>query len=238
MCSNYIPVSRRDRLLTFFGVERERDEEPVDTWPLGLAPFIRLAEDGSGFERIVDDGIFGLLPDFATELAFGRRTYNARSETVNRLPSFRESWSKGWRCVIPCEAIYEPNWETGECVRWAIHQEGFVPFGVAGIYREWRHPDGRDVFSFAMLTVNADEHPLMKRFHRPEDEKRMVVILDPEDYGNWLTCRVQDAPAYFRQWDKPLVAVPSPLPPRAPKASSVRTVRPPKPPAPETGSLF
>jgi hypothetical protein len=64
----------------------------------------------------------------------------------------------------------------------------------------------------------------------------MVVILDPEDYGNWLTCRVQDAPAYFRQWTKPLVAQASPLPPRAPKADSVRTVRPPKPP--ETGSLF
>ena len=51
------------------------------------------------------------------------------------------------------------------------------------------------------LTTNvmiADDHPLMKRFHRPEDEKRMVVILDPEDYGNWLTCGVQDAPGRCR----------------------------------------
>jgi putative SOS response-associated peptidase YedK len=235
MCSNYVPVSRRDRLLTFFGVERDRDDPQVDTWPLGMAPFIRLAEDGSGFERVVDDGIFGLLPHFATEIAYGRRTYNARSETVHQLASFKEAWSKGWRCVIPCEAIYEPCWETGQAVRWAIYQEGFVPFGVAGIYRPWRHPDGREVFSFAMLTVNADGHPVMQRFHRPEDEKRMVVILDPEDYGGWLSCRVQDAHHYFRRWEKPLVAEASPLPPRAPKAGSVRTVRPPKP---ETGSLF
>ena len=113
-----------------------------------------------------------------------------------------------------------------------------MPFGVAGLYAPWRHPDGRELFSFAMLTVNADGHPLMQRFHRPEDEKRMVVILDPEDYGNWLTCRVQDAPAYFRRWEKPLKAEPSPLPPRAPKAGSVRTLRPPEPPAPQTGSLF
>ena len=92
----------------------------------------------------------------------------------------------------------------------------------------------------ATAVLSADpamnSHPLMKRFHRPEDEKRMVVILDPEDYGNWLTCGVQDAPAYFRQWNRPLVAQASPLPPRAPKAGSVRTLRPPKPP--ETGSLF
>jgi hypothetical protein len=30
MCSNYLPVTRMDRMLTFFGVERERDELPHD----------------------------------------------------------------------------------------------------------------------------------------------------------------------------------------------------------------
>ena len=81
MCSNYRPVTRADRMLTFFGVERARDEPPADVWPTGLAPFIRLAEDGSG-NKVADDGIFGLLPHFAAELAYGRRTYNARSETA------------------------------------------------------------------------------------------------------------------------------------------------------------
>lgn len=56
---SYRPVTRSDRLLTFFGVERGRDEPSVDVWPLGLAPFIRLAEDGSG-NKIVEDGLFGL----------------------------------------------------------------------------------------------------------------------------------------------------------------------------------
>lgn len=234
MCSNYVPVTRRARMLAFFGVDRGRDDEPADTWPLGLAPFIRLAEDGSGLERVAADGIFGLLPPFATELAFGRRTYNARTETVARLPSFREPWAQGRRCIIPVEAIYEPNWETGQCVRWAICQEGFIPMGIAGIYQPWRHPDGRDVFSFAMLTVNADGHLLMQRFHKPEDEKRMVLILDPKDYGEWLSCTVQEAPKFFRPWPGPLVAEAAPLPPRAPQGSSVRTTRPP----PATGSLF
>jgi hypothetical protein len=54
MCSNYRPVTRSDQLQTFFGVERERDEVHVDAWPLGLAPFIRVAEDGSG-NKIIDD---------------------------------------------------------------------------------------------------------------------------------------------------------------------------------------
>src|SRR5437868_14759627 len=103
MCSNYEAVSRADRLLSFFGVAREQDEPPVVTFPTGLAPFVRLAEDGSG-NRCVDDGAFGLLPYFAKELAYGRRTYNARSETVATLPSFRDAWKRSQRCVVPAEA--------------------------------------------------------------------------------------------------------------------------------------
>jgi hypothetical protein len=32
-----------------------------------------------------------------------------------------------------------------------------------------------------MPTLNADSHPLMKRFHKPGDEKRGIVILPPSD---------------------------------------------------------
>ena len=234
MCSNYLPVTRSDRLLTFFGVDRPRDEPPVEVWPLGLAPFIRLAEDGSG-NKVIDDGLFGLLPHFAVELAAGRKTYNARSETVARLASFRQSWANGWRCIIPAESFFEPNWESGKAVRWRIWQPGEVPMGIAGIYRKWRDPDGREVFTFALLTVNADGHPVMQRFHRPEEEKRMVVMLHPGDYARWLACPVAEAPGFFRQWQGPLDAGAAPLPPRAPKSSSVRTSRPPPP---NTGVLF
>ena len=228
MCSNYRPVTRLDRLLTFFGVERDRDEPPRDVFPLGIAPFVRL--DPEHKDRLIaDDGLFGLLPHFATELAYGRRTYNARTETVAKLASFRAAWGASQRCVIPAEAIYEPCWETGKAVRWRISQDGDVPMGIAGIYRAWKAPDGRSLLTFAMLTVNADDHPLMRRFHRPEDEKRMVVILGPEEYLPWLTCSIDVAPSYFRQFRGPLLASAAPLPPRAPRADS-RVVVPPSVP--------
>ncbi len=249
MCSNYRPVTRLDRLLSFFGVERARDEVPQDVFPLGLAPFIRLRRDagpGNDDVRVVEDGIFGLLPHFASEVAYGRKTYNARSETVAVLASFRQAWRAGQRCIVPAECIYEPNWESGKAVRWRVGQAGDVPMGIAGIYAAWRHPDGREMATFAMLTVNADEHPLMRRFHRPGEEKRMVVVLHPDDYAAWLSCPVAEAPRFFRRWEGPLDAGPEPLPARAPTAGSVRTTRPraapsaPVPPAADdsTGDLF
>jgi putative SOS response-associated peptidase YedK len=222
MCSNYRPVTRMDRLLTFFGVERDKDEAPEDVFPLGTAPFIRLSVEGQEGGRptlIAEDGMFGLLPNFATELRHGRRTYNARSETVHSLPSFKRSWESSQRCIVPAEAIYEPNYETGSAVRWRIWQDGEVPMGIAGIYRRWKDPaGGQQLFTFTMLTVNADDHPLMKRMHKPGEEKRMVAILSRDEYMPWLTAPLDQAKAFLKPWAGPLLAEPAPLA-RAPKAA-------------------
>jgi len=235
MCSNYEAVSRSDRLLSFFGVVRERDDPTATVFPTGIAPFVRLAEPGSGNRR-VDDGAFGLLPYFAKELAYGRRTYNARTETVATLASFKDAWRRGQRCIVPAESIFEPSYETGKAVRWRIYQPGDIPMGIAGIYTKWKDPEsGRELFSFAMLTVNAAGHPVMQRFHRPEDEKRMVVILDPSEYDAWLACPVAEAPKFFRQWMGKLDSYAAPLPPRAPRAHSGKFVVPPSPPPAEPG---
>jgi hypothetical protein len=42
------------------------------------------------------------------------------------------------------------------------------------------------VLGVTMLTVKADGHPVMGRMHRPNAEKRSVVILRPADYDEWL----------------------------------------------------
>ena len=214
MCANYRPVTRMDRLLSWFGVERPAGQPtPPEVWPLGLAPFIRLHEDGSG-HKVIDDGLFGLLPPFAKELAYGRRTYNARSETVDRLPSFRDAWARGQRCIVPAEAVFEPCYESGKAVRWCVQQPGDVPMGLAGLWRRWRAPDGKWLYSFAILTVNADGHPVYQRLHAPGEEKRMVVILDPAEHDTWLRCTPEEAKRFFRAWSGPLDAFPAPLPPR------------------------
>lgn len=37
-----------------------------------------------------------------------------------------------------------------------------------------------------MLTVNAEGHEVMKHFHKPEDEKRSIVVLKENKYESWL----------------------------------------------------
>jgi putative SOS response-associated peptidase YedK len=212
MCANYHPVTAQDRLLAFFGVERPPDAVPPETWPGYLAPFVIRARDRVELARSAHAGLFGLVPHWAKDLAFGRRTYNARSETVHEKPSFREAWRRGQRCIVPAEAIYEPNWETGRAVRWRIARADGVPLGIAGLWSAWRGPDGRAVPTFTMLTVNADDHAVMRRFHKPGDEKRMVVILDEADYDAWLECPVERQRDFLRPFPaERLLAEPAPL---------------------------
>ena len=69
-----------------------------------------------------------------------------------------------------------------------------------------------------MLTVNADEHPLMQRFHKPEDEKRSVVIVPRGTYDDWLACRSTDEARSFLNLfpAEEMAGEAYPLPPRKP----------------------
>ena len=51
-----------------------------------------------------------------------------------------------------------------------------------------------------MLTINAAEHPLMNQFHKPTDEKRMVVILPSERYRDCLEVPVATESEFLRPY--------------------------------------
>jgi putative SOS response-associated peptidase YedK len=215
MCANYTPVTDLERMKLFFAVVRG-EPFPPEAWPGYAAPFVRQRRDAPGHAREAAVGLFGLVPHWSKDLAIGRRTYNARSETVAEKPSFRDAWRLGRRCIVPAESIFEPNWESGRAVRWRIRRRDGAPMGLAGLWGAWRAPDGRELLSFTMLTVNADGHALMQRFHRPEDEKRMVVVLDEADYDRWLDAPQARMGDFLQRYPaEALEAEPAPRPPRA-----------------------
>jgi putative SOS response-associated peptidase YedK len=81
--------------------------------------------------------------------------------------------------------------------------------GVAGIWEVREGSDGPQ-YSFALLTINADDHPVMNRMHKPGEEKRMVVILEPGSYEEWLHVKPEHAPSWLTQFPaERLVAEPA-----------------------------
>ncbi|EIM96206.1 hypothetical protein WQE_35255 [Paraburkholderia hospita] len=49
-----------------------------------------------------------------------------------------------------------------------------------------------------MLTINADQRSLFQNYHRPGEEKRMVVILPAGAYGDWLAAGADDTRDFLR----------------------------------------
>lgn len=196
MCSHYQAIKERERFFRLFGIYPPDPDGKFDMWPGYTGVMVRRPlEAHTGDDAVAAleavGGLFGLLPHWAKDTRLARNTFNARSETVHEKPSFRDAWRRGQHCVIPAEAIYEPDWRSGKAVATRIARADGEPMGIAGLWSSWRSPEGLTVLSFTMLTINADEHALMRHMHRPNEEKRMVVILPQAAQEAWL-----DAPAH------------------------------------------
>ncbi len=213
MCANYTP-SKREAFSHHYGLDRGIFDHPAESFPGYLAPILRESREIAGAMECIP-AVFGMVPHWA-EMKLSRQTYNARTETVATKPSFRNAWKRNQFCIVPAENFYEPSYESGKPVRWRIEHAEQRPLSIAGIW-EWKAngPDDLPVLSFSMLTINADEHPLMRRFHKPGDEKRMLVLLEPEQYQGWLEGALVNDPAVYQPYpSERLVAAADPLPPR------------------------
>ena len=254
MCSHYQAETARKKLARM-GIQMPLDWEVppggLHIYPTLLAPIIRRppkAESGEasahGMEMVA--ARFGMLPVFAKDIQYGKKTYNARSETVAVLNSFKHAWAKARHCIIPAGAIYEPDWRSGKHVDTRITRADGETLGVAGLWQPWQSPEGEWTDSFAMLTINADTHPIFRELHRPDpkrtahmQDKRMVVILNEDDYDAWLDAPAERSMEFLRQYPaERLVATPEPKAPTKKQSSSSRPTAAAAPPLQQTQDLF
>ena len=202
MCSHY-EAPAPQRVAETFGVELF-EQGKLDLYPGYSGPFIRGVEhvdDESPAPVEVLQGAFGLIPTWSKDTKIVRSTYNCRSETASQKPSFRTAWRKAQHCIIPAAAIYEPDWRSGKAIATRIARADGEIMGIAGLWERWRDSGtGEDLHSFTMLTINADDHPFMRNYHKSQDEKRMVVILPRGLYGDWLNAGAGESMEFMRQY--------------------------------------
>lgn len=188
--------------------------ESREVWPRYTAPIIR--RDKRDGRRSAELATFGLLPHWAKAPKIPQSTMNARSETVATLASFRDPWRKAQFCLVPMRCYYEPNYESGKAIRWSIARRDSADFAVAGLWSWWPgrgEDEGR--LTFTLLTANCDAHPVLRRFHGVDDEKRSLIHVPPEAYDAWLDADPARARTLLDLPDADLLEVAAaPLPPR------------------------
>ncbi|OAL84558.1 SOS response-associated peptidase [Acinetobacter sp. SFD] len=203
MCSNYeFPSKKRLSLLDIHEEQLELGIK-IHVYPLAPAPIIMRGADK--FE--LDIARFGLVPSWAKELKYGRHTYNARSETVASKPSFRHAWKNNQFTLVPVDTFFEPKYIDDKPHWFGISREDGHPFTVAAIYED-ALIEGEKIRSFSMLTINSDQHPFMKQFHKPNDEKRSIIVIPEELRHDWLNCDHEQAHNFFFEMKDEFIARP------------------------------
>lgn len=199
MCSHYEAPSA-EHLKDAFGDSGQLTFK-LDLWPGYEGPFVRSVKDGDAdtpFE--LHTGVFGLLPSWAKDPKLARSTYNARSETASKKNSFRHAWARAQHCLIPAAAIYEPDWRSGKAVPTRITRSDGGVMCIAGLWEERVDEDGATVRSYSMLTINADDHAFFSNYHRPNKEKRSVVILPNGLIRDWLVAPAEASMEFMRPY--------------------------------------
>ncbi|MBU3629086.1 SOS response-associated peptidase [Polynucleobacter sp. AP-Reno-20A-A9] len=196
MCVQYLTTVNVDWVKTHFDLDLPTSTAH-DVFPTYPGPIILKSHNTD--RTAIGLARFGLLPSWAKEETFGRKTYNARVETVAEKPSYKFAWTKRHFALALADAFYEPCYESGKPVRTAIKQANHEPMAIASIWDTWTESEtGELIVSFSMLTIDASNHPVMQRMHKPEDEKRTVVPLRPELFDAWLNATTEEAQALLQ----------------------------------------
>jgi putative SOS response-associated peptidase YedK len=180
MCGRYTLTDPDPRILRFrFGLAEtaQIEEEPrFNVAPTDPVLAVRLNKEG---EREPGKLRWGLVPHYADPDDFARLLINARAETVDEAPAFRDAFQGGFRCLVVADGFYE--WkatETGKQPTWLARPDR-EPFAFAGLWARAKRQDGTAVHSCAIVTCPPSE--LVAPVH-----DRMPVILRREDEAGWL----------------------------------------------------
>ncbi|MDZ7701684.1 MAG: SOS response-associated peptidase [Halobacteriales archaeon] len=158
----------------------ERRFEASATRPLGerynIAPRTDVPVVRADEPDVIDQIRWGLRPGWVDDPGEWPHPINARAETVEEKPSFREAAAER-RCLVLADGYYEWTGTRGSKQPYRIAMGG-EPFAFAGLWDAWRS-NGDALRTVAIVTTAANETV-------GEVHDRMPVVLEPDEEAAWL----------------------------------------------------
>jgi putative SOS response-associated peptidase YedK len=121
---------------------------------------------------------WGLVPSWSQDQAIGNQMINARCETLDQKPSFKQLLARN-RCLVPGDGFFEWARVGKGKIPMRVRMKDERPFTMAGLWDVWRDPDGEELYTFTIITTDANK--LLRQIH-----DRMPLILDPLAEKQWL----------------------------------------------------
>jgi putative SOS response-associated peptidase YedK len=127
-------------------------------------------------------GRFAVGPD--SELAQGSeiayKTINARVETIDTAPSYRQAFGKR-RCLIPADGFFKWKKVPGGRIPCLIGMKDDSPFVFAGLWEGWKVPENGQ-WLHTRTIISGEPNEFVREIHT-----RMPVILPKEHHDSWLS---------------------------------------------------
>jgi putative SOS response-associated peptidase YedK len=181
MCGRFTLHLSPELLSEIFHLQERPDLKPH----YNIAPSQQIAAVRCiGGENRLDQLKWGLVPSWAEDHSIGYRLVNARSETVFEKHSFRQA-IRVRRCLIPASGFYEWQSNGKNKIPYYIAMREGLPMAFAGIWEQWKTPEGSVLESCAILTTKANS--LIEQLH-----DRMPVILHPDEFSLWLDREISE----------------------------------------------
>ena len=161
-------------------------------------------------DRVIQMLHWGLIPHWSKEPKTNYSMINARAETLESKPIFKQALEKR-RCLVLADSFYEWQKLGKDKTPMRIMLKSAEPFAFAGLWETWKDPDGGMLCSFTIVTTTPND--LTAPIHN-----RMPVILLPENEEIWL-----DNKAGMEAWTSLLQPYPADLMRAYPVSSQVNS---------------
>ena len=182
MCGRYAITTAPEAMRRLFGYpEMPNFPARYNVAPTQPIPIVRMVEGRREFALVR----WGLLPSWVKDPKNFTLLINARGETLNDKPAFRNAMKRR-RCLIPADGFYEWKRDGKGKRPYLIRLKGGAPFAFAGLWETWTGPNGEELDTAAIVTTEANR--TLSPIHN-----RMPVILTPDAYGMWLDSANIDA---------------------------------------------
>lgn len=131
---------------------------------------------------------WGLIPSWASDHKIGSQLINAREETIDEKPAYREAFAQR-RCLVPADGFYE--WAQGQPVAIAMPERKVFTF--AGLWETWLAPNQTQLVTFTIITTSASAD--LSKYHH-----RMPVLIAAQDRAAWLAGDATTAKGLLTAW--------------------------------------
>jgi len=177
MCGRYSNTLPPEAIRQIFYGELPNWPAYYNAAPTTALPVVRQGNNGNRKLVLMR---WGLIPWFSKDGKSSYSTINARAEGLRTAASYRESFVKGRRCIVPASGYFEWTGPKNDRQPHYFTRADGQPMVLAGLWDRWRSADKSETKeTFTIVTTEPSK--FAAQFHN-----RMPLILELETWDLWM----------------------------------------------------